>query len=88
MVNTVQNNRKLSKVKVRFTLRAGMVKVGNQGLDERYIRLQSHGISYPVVSGLRQSHSITFSSPGARFSKDPVTKRTRNHILKSKFQEK
>ena len=42
-----------------------MVKVGNQGLDDRYIRLRSHRISHPVVSGLRQSHSITFS----RYSK-------------------
>ena len=41
-----------------------MVKVGNQGLDDRYIRLRSHRISHPVVSGLRQSHSITFSRPG------------------------
>ena len=40
--------------KVRFTLRAGMVKVGNQGLDDRYIRVRSHRISHPVVSGLRQ----------------------------------
>ena len=39
-----------------------MVKVGNQGLDDRYIRLRSHRISHPVVSGLRQSHSITFST--------------------------
>ena len=39
-----------------------MVKVGNQGLDDRYIRLRSHRISHPVVSGLRQSHSITFSN--------------------------
>ena len=66
LVNTVQDNRKLTKVKVRFTLRAGMVKVGNQGLDDRYIRLRSHRISHPVVSGLRQSHSITFSRPGFR----------------------
>ena len=43
-----------------------MVKVGNQGLDDRYIRLQSHRISHPVVSGLRQSRSITFSRPGFR----------------------
>ena len=43
-----------------------MVKVGNQGLDDRYIRLRSHRISHPVVSGLRQSHSITFSRPGFR----------------------
>ena len=43
-----------------------MVKVGNQGLDDRYIRLQSHRISHPVVSGLHQSHSITFSRPGFR----------------------
>ena len=27
-----------------------MVKVGNQGLDDRYIRLRSHRISHPVVS--------------------------------------
>ena len=52
--------------KVRFTLRAGMVKVSNQGLDDRYIRLRSHRISNPVVSGLRQAHSITFSRPGFR----------------------
>ena len=50
------------QVKVRFTLRAGMVKVGNQGLDDRYIRLRSHRISHPLLSGLRQSHSITFSN--------------------------
>jgi len=43
-----------------------MVKVGNQGLDDRYIRLRSHRTSHPVVSGLRQSHSITFSRPGFR----------------------
>ena len=43
-----------------------MVKVGNQGLDDRYIRLRSHRISHPVVSGLRQSHSITFLRPGFR----------------------
>ena len=43
-----------------------MVKVGNQGLNDRFIRLQSHRISHPVVSGLRQSHSITFSRPGFR----------------------
>ena len=43
-----------------------MVKVGNQGLDDRYIRLRSHRISHPVLSGLRQSHSITFSRPGFR----------------------
>ena len=40
--------------KVRFTLRAGMVKVGTQGLEDRYIRLRSHRISHHVVSGLRQ----------------------------------
>ena len=45
-------------------MRAGVVKVGNQGLDDRYIRLGSHRISQPVVSGLRQSHSITISRPG------------------------
>ena len=39
-----------------------MVKVGNQGLDDRYIRLRSHRFSHPVVSGLRQSHSITFAN--------------------------
>ena len=55
MVNTAQDNRKLTKVKVRFALRKGMVKVGNQGLDDRYIRLRSHRISNPVVSGLRQA---------------------------------
>ena len=66
VVNTAQDNRKLTKVKVRSTLRAGMVKVGNQGLDDRYIRLRSHRISHPVVSGLRQAHSITFSRPGFR----------------------
>ena len=43
-----------------------MVKIGNQGLDDRYIRLRSHRISHPVVSGLRQAHSITFSRPGFR----------------------
>ena len=43
-----------------------MVKASNQGLDDRYIRLRSHRISHPVVSGLRQSHSITFSRPGFR----------------------
>ena len=64
MVNTIQDNRKLTKVKVRFTLGAGMVEVGNQGLDDRYICLRSHRIPHPVVSGLRQSHSITFSRPG------------------------
>ena len=64
LVNTTQDNRKLTNVKVRFTLRAGMVKVGHQGLDDRYIRLRSHRISHPVVSGLCQSHSITFSRPG------------------------
>ena len=41
-----------------------MVKVGNQGLDDRYIRLRSHRISQPVVLGLRKAHSITFSRPG------------------------
>ena len=43
-----------------------MVKVGNQGLDDRYVRLGSHRISHPVVSRLRQSHLITFSRPGFR----------------------
>ena len=43
-----------------------MVKVGNQGLDDRYVRLRSHRISHPVVSRLRQSDSITFSRPGFR----------------------
>ena len=62
MVNTAQDNTKLTKVKVRFTLRAGMVKVDNQGLDDRYICLRSHRISHPVVSGLRHSHSNTFST--------------------------
>ena len=66
LVKTAQDNRKLTKVKVRFTLRAGMVKVSNQGLDDRYIRLQWHRISHPVVLGLRQSHSITFARPGFR----------------------
>ena len=42
-----------------------MVKVANQGLDDRYIRLRSLKISHPV-SGLRQSHSITFSRLGSR----------------------
>ena len=41
-----------------------MIKVGNQGLHDRCIRLRSHRLSHPVVSGLRQSHSITFSRPG------------------------
>ncbi|CAH3171516.1 unnamed protein product, partial [Porites lobata] len=36
------------------------------GLDDRYIRLRSHRILHPVVSRLRQSHSITFSRPGFR----------------------
>ena len=40
-----------------------MAQVGNQGLDDRYIRLRSHRISYPVVLGLHQSHSIMFSRP-------------------------
>ena len=43
-----------------------MVKVGNQGLDDRHIRLRPHRISHPVVSRLRQSHSIMFSRPGFR----------------------
>ena len=43
-----------------------MVKASNQGSDDRYIHLRSHRISHPVVSGLRQSHSITFSRPGFR----------------------
>ena len=60
LVNTAQDSRKLTKVKVWLTLRAGMVKVGNQGLDDGYICLQSHRISHPVVSGLHQSHLITF----------------------------
>ena len=34
LVNSAQGNRELTKVKVWFTLRAGMVKVGNQGLDD------------------------------------------------------
>ena len=46
--------------------KAWLLKVGNQGLDDRYIRLRSHRISNPVVSGLRQAHSITFSRPGFR----------------------
>ena len=62
MVNTSQDNRKFTKVKVRFTMQAGMVKVGNQGLDDRYIRLRSHRISHPIVSGLGRSHLITFST--------------------------
>ena len=60
LVNTAQDNRKLTEVKVWFTLRAGMVKVGNRSLDDRYIPLRSHRISHPVVSGLHRSHSITF----------------------------
>ena len=40
-----------------------MAQVGNQGLDDRYIRLRLHRISYPVVLGLHQSHSIMFSRP-------------------------
>ena len=47
-----------------------MVKVGNQGLDDRYIHLWLHRISHPVVSGLRQAHSITF------FAKSGPTNRT------------
>ena len=43
-----------------------MVKVGKQDLDDRFIRSRSHRISHPEVSGLRQSHSITFSRPGFR----------------------
>ena len=39
-----------------------MVKVGNQSLDDRDICLRSHRILHRVVSGLRQSHSITFSN--------------------------
>ena len=64
MENTTQDNRKLTKVKVWFTLQEGMVEVSNQGLDDRYIRLQLHWISLPVVSGLRQSDLITFFRPG------------------------
>ena len=37
-----------------------MVKVGNRGFNDRYIRLRSHRISHLVVSGLRRSYSITF----------------------------
>ena len=33
------------------------------------------------------SHSASLH-PGARFSKDPITYRARNHILKCKSQEK
>ena len=65
-----------------------MVKVGNQGLDDRYIRLLSHRISHPVVSGLRQSHSITFSRPGFRpgfhvwfRSKKKLWQRTKTQII-------
>ena len=49
LVNTAEDNRKLTKVKVQFTLRAGMVKVSNQGLDDRYIHLRSHRTSHAVV---------------------------------------
>ena len=41
-----------------------MVKVTKVWMTDTVIRLRSHRISYPEVSGLRQSHSITFSSPG------------------------
>lgn len=39
-----------------------MAKVGNQGLGDKYVHLQSNRISHPVVSELRQSHLITFST--------------------------
>ena len=84
-MNTAQDNRKLTKVKVRFTLRAGMVKVGNQGLDDRYIRLRSHRISHPVVSGLRQSHSITFLRLGFRPTNRTMYSNVRLDILKFSF---
>ena len=62
-----------------------MVKVGNQGLDNRYIRLRSHRISHPVVSGLRQSHSITFSRPGFRPTNRTMYSNVRLDILKFSF---
>ena len=43
-----------------------MVKVGKQGLDDRYIPLRSHRISHPVGLRLRQSHLIMFLRPGFR----------------------
>ena len=85
MVNNAQDNRKLTKVKVRFNLRAGMVKVANQGLDDRYIHLRSHRISHPSVSGLHQSHSITFSRAGFRPTNRAMYSNVRLDILKFSF---
>ena len=36
----------------------------------------------------RKFNKTSVNGPGARFSNDPVTKRARNHILKSESQEK
>ena len=81
LVNTAQDQ--LTKVKVRFTLRAGMDKVGNRSLDDRYIRLRSHRISHPVVSGLRRSHSITFSK--VRLDIPDILKSSFHHSTKFPF---
>ena len=62
-----------------------MVKVGNQGLDDRHIRLWSHRIAHPVVSGLHQSHSITFLRPGFRPTNRTMYSNVRLDILKFSF---
>ena len=53
-----------------------------QGLDDSYIRLRSHRISHPAVSGLRQSHSITFSRQGFRPTNRTMYWNVRLDILK------
>ena len=54
------HSRQLTKVKVRGVYPA----IASRHGDDRYIRLRWHRNSYPVVSGLRQSQSITFWRPG------------------------
>ena len=65
-----------------------MVKVGNQGLDDRYIRLRSHRISHPratrLFTGIHSRNLVSF------FAKSGPTNRTmywnvRLDILKFSF---
>jgi len=67
LVNAAKDKRNLTEVKVVITLGSGMVTVGNQGQDDRYIRLWGRNISLPAVSRLRdcrQSVSFPVLTPG------------------------
>ena len=68
-----KDKRNLTKVKVVITLWSGMVTVGNQGQDDRYIRLWRCNMSQPAVSRSCDCHVF-----GQAFLSWQITEKSEN----------